>query len=65
MSGETLKVPGDREGGDTETAAQPDVSADRGAPRGDAEPGQPPADAKRPALPIKEIEELEDDAPGG
>ena len=65
MSGETLKVPGDREDGDAETAAQPDVGADRAAPPGEVEPGQPPANAQRPALPIKEIEELEDDAPGG
>ena len=42
----------------------PDVSSDRGAPA-DAKPGAKPETAKRPALKIREIEDLEDDAKGG
>lgn len=49
---------------DAESTQQPDVGSDRAAPaRGDEDgsrrqPGRPP-------MTIKEIEELEDDAPGG
>ena len=54
---EMLKAPGDRDATDEETA-EPDVSADRKTPRDDAK-------ARKPPLAIKEIEDLEDDAPGG
>lgn len=53
------------EDGDSETSAQPDVGADRGAPPNDARPGRAPREPRTTALPIKEIEQLEDDAPGG
>jgi hypothetical protein len=48
-----------------ETAAQPDVGSDRGTPAQIDEPGRAPDVRRRPPLEIKEIEELEDDAPGG
>jgi len=54
---EILKAPGDRDATDEETA-EPDVNADRRTPRDDAK-------ARKPPLAIKEIEDLEDDAPGG
>ena len=54
---EILKAPGDRDVTDEE-AAEPDVNADRRTPRDDAK-------ARKPPLAIKEIEDLEDDAPGG
>lgn len=50
---------------DAETNAQPDVSADRGLPPKDAAQERAPEKRRSPALGIKEIEELEDDAPGG
>jgi len=54
---EMLKAPGERDATDQETA-EPDVSADRKTPRDDAK-------ARKPPLAIEEIEDLEDDAPGG
>jgi hypothetical protein len=54
-----------KEDRDSETAAQPDASADRGAPPSAARSGHAPREPRTPPLPIKEIEELEDDAPGG
>ena len=50
---------------DGEPAAQPDVGADRSTPVED--PGKGPARKEPPAPPleIKEIEQIEDDAPGG
>jgi len=58
--------PGDEvldDANDAESTQQPDVRSDRAAPReGDDGARREP---KRPAMTIKEIEELEDDAPGG
>jgi hypothetical protein len=48
-----------------ETTAEPDVSSDRRAPADAVTPGDAPAKARKAPLAIKEIEELEDDAPGG
>lgn len=50
---------------DGEPAAQPDADADRIAPVSD--PGKNPArqEPPKPPLEIKEIEQIEDDAPGG
>ena len=58
--------PGDKvldDANDAESTQQPDVGSDRAAPSkgDDGAPRQP----KRPPMTIKEIEELEDDAPGG
>ena len=58
--------PGDEvldDANDAESTQQPDAGSDRAAPTqgGDDAPPEP----KRPPLTIKEIEELEDDAPGG
>ena len=47
---------------DADSAQQPDVGSDRAAPtKGDDGAREP----KRPPMTIKEIEEIEDDAPGG
>jgi hypothetical protein len=48
-----------------ETAAEPDVSSDRRVPADAVTPRDSPAKARKAPLAIKEIEELEDDAPGG
>ena len=49
---------------DAESTQQPDVGSDRAAPaKGDEEGAR--RQPKRPSMTIKEIEELEDDAPGG
>ena len=48
---------------DAESTQQPDVGSDRAAP-GSGDDGARRA-PKRPPMTIKEIEELEDDAPGG
>ena len=61
----TPEANGERGKEDVETDAQPDVSSDRGVPAKVAEPGRAPEKPRRPPLEIKEIEELEDDAPGG
>ena len=57
--------PGDKaldDANDAESTQQPDVGSDRAAPtKGDDARREP----KRPPMTIKEIEELEDDAPGG
>ena len=59
--------PGDKvldDANDTESTQQPDVGSDRGAPtKGDDDGARP--EPKRAPMTIKEIEELEDDAPGG
>jgi len=58
--------PGDEaldDANDAESTQPPDVRSDRAAPtEGDDGARREP---KRPAMTIKEIEELEDDAPGG
>jgi hypothetical protein len=58
--------PGDKvldDANDAESTQQPDVGTDRAAPtKGDDGGGRDP---KRPPMTIKEIEQLEDDAPGG
>lgn len=54
---EMLKASGDQDAMDEEEA-EPDVSADRSTPRDDVK-------ARKPPLAIREIEDLEDDAPGG
>jgi hypothetical protein len=59
------KVPDEAGDAHGEPAAQPDVGADRHAPGKDVEVGGTRRDSSRPALNIKEIEQLEDDAPGG
>jgi hypothetical protein len=46
-------------------AAQPDVSADRSVPAKDSSNGRARQQPPKPPLDIKEIENLEDDAPGG
>jgi hypothetical protein len=57
--------PGDKvldDANEAESTQQPDVGSDRAAPtKGDDARREP----KRPPMTIKEIEELEDDAPGG
>jgi hypothetical protein len=57
--------PGDKvldDANDAESTQPPDVGSDRAAPtKGDDVRREP----KRPPMTIKEIEELEDDAPGG
>jgi hypothetical protein len=50
---------------DGEPAAQPDVGTDRSAPKTDESGDRPPREPRKPPLEIKEIEQLEDDAPGG
>jgi hypothetical protein len=58
--------PGDKvldDANDAESTQQPDANSDRAAPTtGDDDARSEP---KRPPMTIKEIEELEDDAPGG
>ena len=57
--------PGDKvldDANDAESTQQPDVGSDRAAPTKGDDARQEP---KRPPMTIKEIEELEDDAPGG
>ena len=57
--------PGDKVLDDANDAesTQPDANSDRAAPtKGD---NDAPCEPKRPPMTIKEIEELEDDAPGG
>jgi hypothetical protein len=52
----------DESANDAESTQQPDVGSDRAAPvKGD----DARRESKRPPMTIKEIEELEDDAPGG
>jgi hypothetical protein len=48
-----------------ETLAQPDVTSDRKAPGNDASARHAPINGRKPPLAIREIEDLEDDAPGG
>ena len=58
--------PGDEaldDANDAESTQQPDVRSDRAAPIGDDDGA--PREPKRPPMTIEEIEELEDDAPGG
>ena len=50
---------------DGEPAAQPDVGTDRSAPGKDAGTGRAQQEPRRPPMEIKEIEQIEDDAPGG
>jgi hypothetical protein len=45
--------------------AEPDVDSDRRVPRQDPSPDESPPKPRRPPLDIKQIEEIEDDAPGG
>ncbi|MEO8017407.1 MAG: hypothetical protein ABI769_06315 [Pseudomonadota bacterium] len=45
--------------------AEPDVSSDRGAPSEVVSPGHARVENRKPPLDIKQIEEIEDDAPGG
>ena len=57
--------PGDEvldDANDAEPTQQPDADSDRAAP---TEGGDARSEPKRPAMTIKEIEELEDDARGG
>jgi hypothetical protein len=58
--------PGDEvldDANEAESTQQPDANSDRAAPtKGDDDARREP---KRPPMTIKEIEELEDDAPGG
>jgi hypothetical protein len=49
---------------DAESTQQPDVGSDRAAPAKDDD-GSARPEPKRQPMTIKEIEELEDDAPGG
>lgn len=51
--------------GDVERYAKPDVSADREGPAGEAGAPEASQPSKTPALEIKQIEDLEDDAMGG
>jgi hypothetical protein len=57
--------PGDKvldDANDAESTQQPDAGSDRAAPtKGDDARREP----KQPPMTIQEIEELEDDAPGG
>ena len=62
---EMLKAPGRRDDPSAETSAEPDVSSDRRVPPAESAPGEAPTKARNPPLPIKQIEDLEDDAPGG
>jgi hypothetical protein len=57
-------VPDDSSDADGKPAAQPDADADRSAPQG-ASGARPPEPQPKSPLEIKEIEQLEDDAPGG
>ena len=50
---------------DADTTAQPDANTDRAAPSGDASADRAPDKNRKPPMTIKQIEELEDDAPGG
>lgn len=50
---------------DVEKYARPDVSADRDVAAQFAAPGEANPPIKRPALEIKQIEDMEDDAMGG
>ena len=45
--------------------AEPDAGADREAPVAPTEPGHGKPQSKKPALGIKQIEDMEDDAMGG
>jgi hypothetical protein len=59
--------PGDEvlgDANDAESTQQPDARSDRTAPTEGDNDGAP-REPKRPPMTIKEIEELEDDAPGG
>ena len=58
---EGKQVPGEQ---DADTA-QPEVDSDRRAPPGGGSTEQSPPKPRKPPLDIKQIEELEDDAPGG
>jgi len=58
--------PGDKvldDANDAESTQQPDVGSDRAAPTKGDDGARP--EQKRPPMTIKQIEELEDDAPGG
>ena len=59
--------PGDKaldDANDAESTQQPDAGSDRAAPaKGDDDGAR--REPKRPPMTIKEIEELEDDSPGG
>jgi hypothetical protein len=59
------RMPGGEEGADEDTTAQPDVGSDRSVPAKDGGPGRAPEERRSRPLAIEEIEELEDDAPGG
>lgn len=64
MSAERKQLDESRDA-DGEPAAQPDADADRSAPgkgRGTGDARQQP---RRPPMEIREIEQIEDDAPGG
>jgi hypothetical protein len=50
---------------DGKPAAQPDVGSDRSAPAEEAERGRVRHEPRTPPMEIKEIEQIEDDAPGG
>jgi hypothetical protein len=62
---EMLKLPGDRDDTDADTEAEPDVSSDRSAPSEAPSSGRAPLTSREPPLSIKQIEDIEDDAPGG
>jgi hypothetical protein len=59
------RMPGGQEEADKDTTAQPDVSSDRTVPPKDGAPGRAPEERRSRPLAIEEIEEQEDDAPGG
>jgi hypothetical protein len=59
------KVFGGSTDADGEPAAQPDAEADRNAPGKQSGTGDTRRETTEPPLGIKEIEQIEDDAPGG
>lgn len=61
---EMLKAAGDPADVDANTA-EPDVSSDRNAPPGNSSPRRTETNPTKPPLNIKQIEDIEDDAPGG
>jgi hypothetical protein len=59
------RMPGGQEEADEDTTAPPDVGSDRAVPAKDGAPGRAPDERRSRPLAIEEIEDLEDDAPGG
>jgi hypothetical protein len=59
------KVSDESSDADAKPAPQPDAETDRSAPLETPRKGGPVQEPRKPPLEIREIEQIEDDAPGG